>query len=324
MGNVLVVAELAEGKIRKGSLSAVTFAKSAAKALGGSFDILVIGPGATHAAPGVAAFGAGKVLAAEISTVNGYVCEHYAPTVAEVGKAYAVVVATATSYGKDLLPRVAAKLGAGYAADVAAVIDEGGKVAYRRPIYAGNALGLCRISTAVQTVTVRQSEFTPAEPTGGASPVETVAAQPPSAGAERIEFVAFEQVKSDRPELTDAHVIVSGGRALKEKFDTTLAPLADLLGAAVGATRAACDAGYAPADLQVGQTGKIVAPDLYFAFGISGAIQHLAGMKGSRVIVAVNKDPEAPIFQVADYGLVADLFAVVPELTERIKAAKAG
>lgn len=324
MGNALVVAELSEGKVRKGSLSAITFARSAAKALGGSFDILVIGQGAAGAAATVTGFGADKVLAAEITSVAGYVCEHYAPTVAEVAKGYAVVAATATSYGKDLIPRVAAKLDAGYAADISGVVDEGGKVAYRRPIYAGNALGICRIPTAIQTVTVRQSEFSAAEPTGGASPVETIAALPPSAGADRIEFVSFDQVKSERPELTDARVIVAGGRALKEKFDATLAPLADLMGAALGATRAACDAGFAPADLQVGQTGKIVAPDLYFAFGISGAIQHLAGMKGSRVIVAVNKDPEAPIFQVADYGLVADLFPVVPELTERIKAAKAG
>jgi electron transfer flavoprotein alpha subunit len=322
MADVLVVAELAEGKVKTATASAISFARDAAKALGGSFSILVIGQGAQAAAAQVQDFGANKVLAAEISTCSGYLCEHYAPTVAEVGKSFAVIVATANSYGKDLLPRVAARLDAGYAADIAALIVQGSSLSYKRPIFAGNAYGIAQLTTAVQVVSVRQSEFAPAQRTGGASPIETIAAQAPSAGAERIEFVSFDQVKSARPELTDARVIVSGGRALKEKFDATLAPLADLLGAAVGATRAACDAGYAPGDLQVGQTGKIVAPELYLAFGISGAIQHLAGMKGSKVIVAVNKDAEAPIFQVADYGLVNDLFVAVPEMVQRIKALK--
>jgi electron transfer flavoprotein alpha subunit len=200
-----------------------------------------------------------------------------------------------------------------------AVKAEGGKLAYKRPMYAGNAFGWAEITTAVQVVTVRQSEFAAAEPSGGASPVESVAVAAPGAGADRVEFVSFEQVKSERPELGDASIIVSGGRALKEKFNEVINPLADLLGAAVGASRAACDAGYAPSDYQVGQTGKIVAPKLYVAVGISGAIQHLAGMKGSKVIVAINKDAEAPIYQVADYGLVADLFAAVPELTAAVK-----
>jgi electron transfer flavoprotein alpha subunit len=323
MADILVVAELAEGKVRKGTLSAITFAREAAKALGGGFSVLVIGQGAKGAAEGVTGFGAAKVLVAEIGSVPGYLCEHFAPTVAEVGKDFAVVVATATAYGKDLIPRVAAKLGAGYAADISGVLDDAGKLIYRRPMFAGNAYGLAQITTPVHAVTVRQSEFAAAQPSGGASPVQTLTPQPPSAGAERIEFLSFDQVKSERPELTDARVVVSGGRACKDKFFTVLSPLADLFNAAIGATRAACDAGFAPSDLQVGQTGKIVAPELYFAFGLSGAIQHLAGMKGSKVIVAVNKDPEAPIFSVADYGLVADLFQVIPELVERIKAAKA-
>ncbi len=322
MANVLVVAELAEGKVRKATLSSIAFARTAASALGGSFDILVIGQGASGAAPELAAFGAGKLHAADITSVAGYVCEHFAPTVAEIAKNYGVVVATATAFGKDLMPRVAARLGAGYAADISAVSLQEGALVYKRPMFAGNAYGYARIPTAIQTVTVRQSEFAAAPPSGGASPVQNVPAQPPSTGADRIEFVAFDQVKSARPELTDARVIVSGGRGVKDKFEQTLGPLADLLGAAIGATRAACDAGYAAPDIQVGQTGKIVAPQLYMAFGISGAIQHLAGMKGSKVIVAVNKDPEAPIFQVADYGLVGDLFQATPEIIERIKAAK--
>ena len=322
MADVLVVAELADGKVRKATNSAITFARDAAKALGGSFSILVIGQGARAAAAQVTGYGAAKVFATDITSVNGYVCEHFAPTVAELGKAYGVIVTTATAYGKDLMPRVAGKLNAGYAADVSALVVDGGTLLYKRPMFAGNAYGYGQITTAIQTVSVRQSEFDAAEPSGGDSPVEEVAAQPPSAGADRLEFVSFDQVKSERPELTEANVIVAGGRALKDKFEPVLSPLADLLGAAIGATRAACDAGWAAGDLQVGQTGKIVAPDLYFAFGISGAIQHLAGMKGSKVIVAVNKDPEAPIFQVADYGLVADLFPVIPELIAGIKAAK--
>ena len=187
---------------------------------------------------------------------------------------------------------------------------------------AGNAYGICTITTPSQVVSVRQSAFSAAEPAASASPIEKVAVAPAEGAASRVEFVSFDQVKSERPELPEARVVVSGGRALKEKFNEVLTPLADTLGAAIGASRAACDAGYAPSDLQVGQTGKVVAPTLYFAIGISGAIQHLAGMKGSKVIVAINKDPDAPIFQVADYGLVADLFAAVPELVVRIKAAK--
>jgi electron transfer flavoprotein alpha subunit len=322
MGNILVVAELAEGKVRKATLSAVAFARSAAAALGCDFDILVMGHNAPAAAADMTGFGAARVLVADTPGASGYVCEQVAPTVAEVGKTYSVLVATATAFGKDLIPRVAAKLGAGYAADVCAVSSEAGSLLFKRPMFAGNAYGIAKISTAVQTVTVRQSEFAPAQPSAGVSPCSDVQVQPPGPGADRIEFVSFDQVKSARPELTDARVIVSGGRGVKDKFEQTLGPLADLFGAAVGATRAACDAGYAPPDIQVGQTGKIVAPELYLAFGISGAIQHLAGMKSSKVIVAVNKDPEAPIFQVADYGLVGDLFQAVPEMVERIKATR--
>jgi electron transfer flavoprotein alpha subunit len=252
-----------------------------------------------------------------------YVAERYAPTVATVGKGFAVVVGTASAYGKDLLPRVAARLGAGYAPDISDVIADGGALAYKRPMFAGNAYGICKVTTAVQVVSVRQSAFSAAEPAGGASPIEKVAVAAAEASASRVEFVSFDQVKNERPELTEARVVVSGGRALKERFNEVLAPLADVLGAAMGASRAACDAGYAPSDYQVGQTGKVVAPSLYFAVGISGAIQHLAGMKGSKVIVAINKDGDAPIFQVADYGLVADLFAAVPDLVKRIQAAKA-
>jgi electron transfer flavoprotein alpha subunit len=322
MADVLVVSEVAEGKLKKTTHSAITFAQKAAAALGGSFSILVIGAGAAKAAAEAQGFGAAKIIVVDDASLANYLAERYAPTVANIGKGYAVVVGTASAYGKDLLPRVAARLNAGFASDITELLANGGKLEYKRPMFAGNAFGICSISTPIQVVSVRQSAFAAAEPQGGQSPVETVAYAGPSRAAERVEFVSFDQVKSARPELTEARVVVSGGRALKEKFNQVLDPLADVLGAAMGASRAACDAGYAPSDLQVGQTGKIVAPNLYFAIGISGAIQHLAGMKGSKVIVAINKDAEAPIFQVADYGLVADLFATVPELTKAIAAAK--
>jgi electron transfer flavoprotein alpha subunit len=323
MANVLVVAEVADGKLKKTTHSAVTFARQAAAALGGTYSILVMGDAASGAAQEAAGLGASQVLVAEDASLQHYVAERYAPTVAAVGKGFAVVVGTASAFGKDLLPRTAARLGAGYAADVSELIAQGDALTYKRPMFAGNAYGHCKITTAVQVVSVRQSAFSAAEPSGAASPIEKVAVAPAEASASRVEFVSFDQVKNERPELTEARAVVSGGRALKERFDEVLAPLADTLGAALGASRAACDAGYAPSDLQVGQTGKVVAPTLYFAIGISGAIQHLAGMKGSKVIVAINKDGDAPIFQVADYGLVADLFVAVPELVKRIQAARA-
>jgi electron transfer flavoprotein alpha subunit len=324
MANVLVVAEFSEGKLKKTTHSAITFAETVAKGTSGSFSILLIGAGAQSASAELAGFGAAKVFVADNASLGNYVAENYAPTiVATVKNGFDVVVTAASSYGKDLMPRVAAALGAGYATDISSVKAEGGKIIYKRPMYAGNAYGYCEITTPIQAVTVRQSEFAPAAAKGGNSPVEAVPVAPPGAGADRVQFVSLDQVKSERPELAEASVVVSGGRALKERFKDVLDPLADALSAAVGASRAACDAGYAPSDLQVGQTGKVVAPKLYFAIGISGAIQHLAGMKSSKVIVAINKDAEAPIFQVADYGLVADLFQAVPELVTEIKKVKA-
>ncbi len=317
MVNILVIAELHDGHVRKSTHSAINFARQT----GAPFSILVLGPGAKSAASEVATFGAAKVLAADDAYLAHAVAERFAPTIAEVAKkgGFDVVVVTASSFGKDVAPRVAAKLGAGYAPDISSVKAEGGKLTYRRPMFAGNAFGTAEITTPVQVVSVRQSEFAPAEPTGGASPVEDVALAGKDPAADRVELVALGEAKSERPDLGEAKVIVSGGRALKEKFAEVLDPLAGLLGAAVGASRAACDAGYAPPELQVGQTGRVVAPKLYFAIGISGAIQHLAGMKGSKTIVAINKDGDAPIFQVADYGLVADLFVAVPELITELK-----
>jgi electron transfer flavoprotein alpha subunit len=325
MPNALVVAEIAEdGTSKKATLSAIAFAKLAAPAVGGKFSILVLGASAKAAASELAAFGAEKVIVCEDPSLAKYVAEHYAPSVAEVGKSYSLLVATATSQGKDLMPRVAARLDAAYAGDCSGVSVEGQKLVYKRPMFAGNAFGTTELSTPIQVATARQSEFDPASPSGGSSPVETVQKVSPGAAASRVEFVGIDAVKSERPELTEARVVVSGGRALKEKFFEVLEPLADGLGAAIGASRAAVDAGYAPGDYQVGQTGKIVAPELYVAVGISGAIQHIAGMKSSKVIVAINKDAEAPIFQIADYGLVADLFQAVPALVAELRKRKGG
>ncbi len=322
MSKTLVIAECASGKLKKTTHSAISFARKA----GLPFDILVIGQGVAAAAEELRSYGAGSVLVADDARFANFVGEAFAPTVSHAAKSggYSVVVVTASSFGKDLAPRVAARLGAGFASDIAAVDASTGSLVYQRPMYAGNAVATMQVTTAVQVVSVRQSEFPPASPTGGASSLQAVAAQDAPAAA-RVQFVSFDEVKSERPELTEARVVVAGGRSLKssENFKTVLEPLVDAFGAAMGASRAAVDAGYVPNDLQVGQTGKVVAPALYIAVGISGAIQHLAGMKGSKVIVAVNKDAEAPIYQVADYGLVADLFKAVPELTDAVRAARA-
>ncbi len=324
MADALVVAELGEdGKPKKATLSALSFAKAALPALGGSIAILVLGDKTADAAAELARYGASKVITCDDAAFKNYTAEQFAPTVAAVAQGYGLVVATATSQGKDLMPRVAARLDAAFAGDCSGVSVEGGAIVYKRPMFAGNAFGSCTLSTPIQVATARQSEFSAAEPTGGGSPVESVAKAPVGAAAARVEFVSLDSVKSERPELTDAKVVVSGGRALKERFKEVLEPLADALGAAIGASRAAVDAGYAPGDYQVGQTGKIVAPALYLAIGISGAIQHIAGMKGSKVIVAINKDAEAPIFQIADYGLVADLFQAVPALVAELNKRRA-
>jgi electron transfer flavoprotein alpha subunit len=321
MTDVLVVAELIDGGLRKTTLNAISAARTIAQGTGGAFDVLAIGQGAAKAAGEVGGFGARKVFATEIA--GGYTAEGYAATVAALGKGYGVVLTTASTYGKDLLPRVAAKLNAGLASDISKVNVEGGKLSYKRPTYAGNVYATMEVTTPIQCVSVRQSEFEQAAPSGGSSPVENYAVVADPA-ASKVQFVSIESVKSARPDLAEAATVVSGGRALKsaENFKTVLEPLVDAFGAAMGASRAACDAGYVPNDLQVGQTGKVVAPKLYVAVGISGAIQHLAGMKGSKVIVAINKDKEAPIAQVADYFLVADLFKAVPELTEAVKKAR--
>ncbi|RLB57297.1 MAG: electron transfer flavoprotein subunit alpha/FixB family protein [Deltaproteobacteria bacterium] len=322
MGNALIIAEYKDGKLKKGSRAAFAFAREYTQKNGGAFHVLVIGHNVTDVAEQCRRFGAEKVWQADAEGLGPYLAESWAQVVAQVaGDSQAELVgATATALAKDLLPRVAAKLDAGMASDIMGIDDNG---YFLRPVWAGNAVVAAEITSPVKVVTVRGTEFEPApegEPGGELAPVTVNV----DLGALKKRFVRFEEVKSERPELTEAAIIISGGRGTKgEEGFKLVEQLADLLGAAVGATRAAVDAGWVPNDLQVGQTGKVVAPDLYVAVGISGAIQHLAGMKGSKTIVAINKDEEAPIFSVADYGLVADLFKAVPEMVEEIKKAKA-
>jgi electron transfer flavoprotein alpha subunit len=304
---VLVIAEHDGASLADATNKVVT----AAAKFGGDVDILVAGEGAGDVAAAAAKVsGVRKVLHADGATVGKQLAEAMEALVVPLMAGYDAVLLAATTTGKNIAPRIAAKLDVMQISEITDVIDAD---TFERPIYAGNAIMTVKSSDAKKVVTVRGTAFEAAGNDGSAS-VETVAAP---AGPFKSEFVSEEMVKSDRPELAGAKRVVSGGRALgsAEKFQEVIFPLADKLGAAVGASRAAVDAGYAPNDYQVGQTGKIVAPELYVAIGISGAIQHLAGMKDSKVIVAINKDEEAPIFQVADYGLVADLFVAVPELT---------
>ncbi|OYT88331.1 MAG: electron transfer flavoprotein subunit alpha [Burkholderiales bacterium PBB6] len=303
---ILVIAEHDNASLKGATLNTVT----AAAAIGGDIHVLVAGHNAGAAAAAAAQVaGVAKVLHADDAGLGASLAENVAAQVLALASGYSHILFPATASGKNVAPRVAAKLDVAQISDIIKVISAD---TFDRPVYAGNAIATVQSADAVKVITVRTTGFDPAA-TGGSAAVEAVATV---AGNGKASFVGREVTKSDRPELTAAKIIVSGGRALgsSEKFNEVLTPLADKLGAALGASRAAVDAGYAPNDWQVGQTGKIVAPGLYVACGISGAIQHLAGMKDSKVIVAINKDPEAPIFSVADYGLEADLFVAVPEL----------
>jgi electron transfer flavoprotein alpha subunit len=316
MSNVLVVAEVSEGAVKKTTLTSISFARQAAQRTGGKVHGLVIGSGVGGAASELAKY-VDAVHSADDAALEHPTAEAYAKVIAAAAKASSatVVCMAATAHGKDVMPRVAALLGAGMASDILGFAGEG--FAIKRPVQAGNVIATVEVTTAIKVITTRPTEFEAAKPEASAG---SVAALSVELGALKTKYVKFDKVASERPELTDARVVVSGGRGLKEagNFGKLVEPLADKLKAAIGASRAVVDAGWVPNDMQVGQTGKVVAPDLYIAVGISGAIQHVAGMKGSKTIVAINKDPEAPIFQIADYGLVADLFKAVPELTEKL------
>ena len=308
--SILVIAEHDNTNLKPATLNAVT----AAAQCGGDVHILVAGHNAAGVAQAAAQVaGVAKVLHADSAALAHGLAENVAAQVLAMASGYSHIVFPATASGKNIAPRVAAKLDVAQVSDITQVVSPD---TFERPIYAGNAMATVQSADAVKVLTVRTTGFDAAGQ-GGSATVESVA---PAADSGKSAYVGNELAKSDRPELTAAKVIVSGGRALgsAEKFNEVIIPLADKLGAAVGASRAAVDAGYAPNDWQVGQTGKIVAPQLYVAAGISGAIQHLAGMKDSKVIVAINKDPEAPIFSVADYGLEADLFEAVPELVKQL------
>ncbi len=303
----LVIAEHDHASIRPATLNTVT----AASQCGGDVHVLVAGHNAQAAAEAASKIaGVSKVIHVEGEQFAHGLAENMAAQVVGMASAYSHILFPATASGKNIAPRVAALLDVGQISDITKVDATD---TFERPIYAGNAIAIVQSMDAVKVITVRTTGFDAAASTGGSASVETLSGM---ADSGKSSFVSAEIAKSDRPELTAAKIIVSGGRALgsSEKFNEVLEPLADKLGAALGASRAAVDAGYAPNDWQVGQTGKIVAPQLYVAIGISGAIQHLAGMKDSKVIVAINKDAEAPIFSVADYGLEADLFTAVPEL----------
>ncbi|WP_291916120.1 FAD-binding protein [Limnohabitans sp.] len=307
----LVIAEHDNASIKGATLNTVT----AAAACGGDVHVLVAGHNAAAAAQAAAQIaGVTKVIHADSEALAHGLAENVAAQVLAIAANYSHILFPATAAGKNVAPRVAAKLDVGQISDVTQVFSAD---TFERPIYAGNAMATVQSLDATKVITVRTTGFDAAAATGGSAAVESATAQ---ADSGKSSFKGSEIAKNDRPELTAAKIIVSGGRALgsSEKFNEVMTPLADKLGAAIGASRAAVDAGYAANDLQVGQTGKIVAPQLYIAAGISGAIQHLAGMKDSKVIVAINKDPEAPIFSVADFGLEADLFAAVPELVQQV------
>jgi electron transfer flavoprotein alpha subunit len=307
----LVIAEHDNATVRGATLNTVT----AALKCGGDVHVLIAGSNAGGAAAAAAQIaGVSKVLHADAAYFEHGLAENIAAQVLAIAKDYSHILFPATAAGKNVAPRVAAKLDVGQISDITKVDSAD---TFERPIYAGNAIATVQSLDAIKVITVRTTGFDPAASTGGSAAIDKLSGV---ADSGKSVFVGSEIAKNDRPELTAAKIIVSGGRAMgsSEKFNEVLTPLADKLGAALGASRAAVDAGYAPNDWQVGQTGKIVAPQLYIAAGISGAIQHLAGMKDSKVIVAINKDPEAPIFSVADYGLEADLFTAVPELVKAL------
>lgn len=304
--SILVIAEHDNASLKGATLNTV----AAAQKIGGDVVVLVAGANCGAAAQAAAKVaGVSKVLVADNAAYANQLAENVSLLVAELGKGYSHILAAATTNGKNMLPRAAALLDVAQISEIVEVVSAD---TFKRPIYAGNVIATVKSSDAIKVITVRTTGFDAVAAEGGSAAVETVAS---AHNAGISSFVKEELAVSDRPELTSAKIVVSGGRGMQNGDNfSMLYKVADKLGAAVGASRAAVDAGFVPNDMQVGQTGKIVAPDLYIAVGISGAIQHLAGMKDSKVIVAINKDEEAPIFQVADYGLVADLFVAVPEL----------
>jgi electron transfer flavoprotein alpha subunit len=326
MSQIIVLAEQQpDGSLVKATLNAIGAAQVLASKIGGAFDIAVVGSDVSGLVADLQGFGAAQILVAQDAALAGYTAQAYAQAFTSAVQASGAkyVIAASTSRGKDTTPRVAGRLKAGQASDIIAIEGDASQLVYVRPMWAGNIIGKVVVNTAITVLTIRPTDFELASKNGAQANVQSIASGVDQSSI-RMKYVGLESVKSDRPALSDADVVVSGGRGLKDadQFNKVLTPLADTLKAAIGASRAVVDAGWVPNDWQVGQTGKVVAPKLYVALGISGAIQHLAGMKGSKTIVAVNKDADAPIFQVADYGLVQDLFTATPEMVEKIKAVK--
>jgi electron transfer flavoprotein alpha subunit len=320
--HVLVVAELERGQVKGATLAAVACAQQIAQKTGGRFDILALGHETSSVGDALGKYGAGRVYLADSSDLKNPQADKASQVITQVAKTAGatVVIAASSTFSKDILPRVAAQLDAGMLTDVLSVTAEGNDWTFQRALFAGNVIATVALDGPVKVFTVRASAFAAPSPSSTASPVASVELN--SAGQpNQIKFVSCDEKPSGRPDATEARIVVSGGRALKnsEDFERLIGGLADVLGAAVGSSRALVDAGITPNALQIGQTGKVVAPELYMALGMSGAIQHLAGMKDSKRIVAVNTDPEAPIFEVADYGLVGDVYQVVPELIQKLK-----
>ena len=320
MAESLVLIEHDRQQVKRPSLHAITLARQ----LGGDYALLVIGHALNSIAASLVSYGASAVVVADDPALAEPLADRYAKVIAEVAQKRdaTTLLGTSSTFSKDILPRAAALLDAPMVSDVLAIEEKAGSISYRRPINAGSMLATVKVEGARRVLTVRATAFAAPVASAEQCPIDTLkvnAASLPNG----IQFISREERKSDRPDLTEARVVVSGGRPLKDKetFERLVGGLADALGGAIGATRAAVDAGMAPNDYQIGQTGKVIAPELYVALGISGAIQHLAGIKDSRIIVAINKDPDAPIFQMATYGLVGDLHQIVPQLIESIRQA---
>lgn len=322
MNRILVIAEHDQGHLKLATFAAAGFAQKVCAATGGAFDFLLLGSGLAAATEGLRRSGAGGVLVADSPELTQPLADRYAQVIAYTVRARAatLVVAATSTFSKDILPRAAALLDAGMLSDVIDVRGEGDDLTFRRVMFAGNVIATVQLDGDIKCVAVRSAAFAAPAATEALSPVEAVAIDV-AALPKFAEFINRETKVSARPDATEARIIVSGGRALKNAadFERLVGGLADQLGAAVGSSRALVDSGITPNSLQIGQTGKVVAPDLYFALGISGAIQHMAGMKDTKVIAAINKDPDAPIFEIADYGLVADVYEAVPELMQKLK-----
>ena len=324
MTKLLVVAEHDAGHLKLATLAAVACAKSVVSQTGGSFDILVLGESVSAVAAELTAYGAESVLVADNPKLNRPLADTYASVIVSVAKERGsnMVIGAASTFSKDILPRAAALLDAGMISDVTSVTKDGDDFTFERVMFAGNVIGTVKLDGPIKVFTIRAAAFTTPDKSDSQSPVTAInidAGSLPSL----IEFLSRDQKPSGRPDATEARIVVSGGRALKnsEDFERLVGGLADKLGAAVGSSRALVDSGITPNTLQIGQTGKVVAPDLYIGLGISGAIQHLAGMKDTKIIVAINQDAEAPIFEVADYGLVADVYQAVPEMISKLEKA---